>query len=242
MPASRRPAMSHKMTLMWKMSGKLVRMIDPAQLLSAYADGYFPMAQSADDPLYQWVDPELRGVIPLDQFHIPGRLARTLRRDDVDVRPDTAFRDVMLACAEPYEGRPSTWINTIILESYCHLHGLGHAHSVEVWRDGQLIGGLYGVRLGAAFFGESMFSRARDVSKIALAHLVARLKRGGFQLLDTQFLTPHLSQFGAIEIPRDDYLVLLKKAVEGRANFYELGPAGAAVSGRAVLQETTQTS
>jgi leucyl/phenylalanyl-tRNA--protein transferase len=227
---------------MTKRSTQPVRIIEPALLLSAYRQGLFPMARSAEDASFHWVDPDIRGIVPLDRFHVPARLARTIRQDAFEVTADTAFREVMAACAEAKDGRESTWINGVILESYCQLHALGHAHSIEVRRNGALVGGLYGVRIGAAFFGESMFSRMRDASKIALAHLVARLKKGRFQLLDTQFLTPHLSQFGTIEVSRDDYLEMLAKATESPAGFYELGPAGAAISGRAVLHETTQTS
>lgn len=200
------------------------------------------MAQSAQAAGLQWIDPNWRGVIPIDPAQIPARLRRTVRSTALTVKPDTAFRAVMEACAAPADGRETTWINAAILESYCQLHAAGHAHSIEVWDADTLVGGLYGVRLGAAFFGESMFSRVRDASKIALVHLLARLRRGGFQLLDAQFLTRHLQQFGAMEIPRDVYLERLSRAIAAEANFYELGPAGAAVSGRAVLQDTTQTS
>lgn len=218
------------------------RLIPPEELLTAYAYGVFPMARSARDPEVHWIDPEYRGIIPLDAFHIPQRLARTVRKDQYEIKPDTSFRQVVEACATSAKGRSSTWINAAILESYCALHGLGQAHSIEVWSAGTLVGGLYGVKLGAAFFGESMFSRQRDVSKLALVHLVARLRQGGFKLLDTQFLTPHLEQFGALEIPRARYHALLRAAIESQGQFYELGPAGAAVSGRVVLQDTTQTS
>lgn len=211
-------------------------------LLAAYAHGIFPMGRSASSPVIQWIDPDARGVIPLDPPVVPARLARTVRTNAYEVKPDTAFRAVMEACAAPAEGRESTWINQPILKAYCRLHELNHAHSIEVWRDGVLVGGLYGVKIGAAFFGESMFSRARDVSKIAMVHLLARLRRGGFKLLDAQFVTPHLRQFGAEEIPRDAYLERLGAALDASARFYELGPAGAAVSGLAVLQETTHTS
>jgi leucyl/phenylalanyl-tRNA---protein transferase len=216
--------------------------ISPGDLLSAYAAGVFPMAQSAQAKRLQWIDPDWRGVIPIDPPHVPKRLLRTVKTTTLIVRPDTAFRAVMEACAAPSDGRESTWINGTILESYCRLHATGHAHSIEVWQGRELVGGLYGVRIGAAFFGESMFSRVRDASKIALVHLMARLKRGRFQLLDAQFLTGHLTQFGAFEMPRSAYLERLEKAIESSADFYELGPAGAAVSGRTVLQETTQTS
>jgi leucyl/phenylalanyl-tRNA--protein transferase len=159
------------------------------------------------------VSPEMRGVIPLDQFHVPHRLARTVRSGVFTVTADRAFRDVMLACAAPGPGREETWINDEILHLYCALHAGGHAHSIECWQDGELVGGLYGLRLGAAFFGESMFSRARDASKVALVHLVDGLKRGGFVLLDSQFITAHLARFGAIEIPRAHYLIKLADAL-----------------------------
>jgi leucyl/phenylalanyl-tRNA---protein transferase len=216
--------------------------ISPELLLAAYANGLFPMARSAKSHSVDWVDPEWRGVIPLESLHVPSRLGRTIRTTTLTVATDMAFEDVMRACAAPVRGRPDTWINQQILEAYCRLFALGHAHSVEVRRDGELVGGLYGVKIGAAFFGESMFSRERDASKIALVHLVARLRRGGFRLLDAQFVTEHLRQFGIQEIPRADYHLRLKAAIGGEANFYELGPAGAAVSGLAALHETTQTS
>jgi leucyl/phenylalanyl-tRNA---protein transferase len=221
---------------------KLGRQIPPNLLLQAYASGVFPMARSADAPDVEWIDPDIRGVIPLWPPVFPRRIARSVRTTDLTVMPDTAFEAVMRACAAPAQGREGTWINATILDSYCRLNALGHAHSIEVWREGELVGGLYGVRIGAAFFGESMFSLVRDASKIALVHLIARLRRGGFRLLDAQFVTAHLRQFGAQEVPRDQYLDTLTDAIARSANFYELGPAGAAVSGLAVLQETTHTS
>ena len=200
------------------------------------------MARSADAASVEWIDPDWRGVIPLDTPHIPGRLARTVRATSLSVVVDTAFERVMRECAAPAPGRPSTWINQSILDAYARLHAIGHAHSIEVWHGEDLVGGLYGVSIGAAFFGESMFSRVRDASKIALVHLIARLRKGGFRLLDAQFVTPHLLQFGTEEIPRAEYLDRLRQALARPADFYELGPAGAAVSGLAVLQETTHTS
>lgn len=217
-------------------------LIEPAVLLTAYAHGVFPMARSANDKGVFWCEPDPRCVIPLEGLHIPARLARTVRSTRFAVKVDTAFRAVMLACAAAAPGRGSTWINNVILNSFCRLHDLGHAHSVEVWSEQDLVGGLYGVRLGAAFFGESMFSRARDVSKIALVHLAGRLRAGGFCLLDAQYKTAHLAQFGAVEISREAYLEKLHEAEGRSANFYELGPPGVAVSGRVVLHETTQTS
>jgi leucyl/phenylalanyl-tRNA--protein transferase len=216
--------------------------ISVAALIRAYSYGVFPMAETRDDPDIMWIDPEWRGVLPLNAFHIPKRLVRTLRTTLLEVRVDAAFDAVIAACAKPARGRPKTWINDVIERSYIELHRAGHAHSVEVYDRGELIGGLYGVSIGAAFFGESMFSVQRDASKIALAHLVARLRAGKYKLLDTQFVTEHLTQFGAIEIPRGRYQDLLRPAVDARANFYELGGAGAAVSGGTVLQLITQMS
>ena len=189
--------------------------ITPDLLLRAYASGLFPMADSADDPEIFWVEPEIRGVVPLDRFHIPKRLARTVRQQPFEIRVNTAFDEVVAACAESVENRPSTWINATISGLYSSLHQLGHAHSVEAWSDGKLVGGLYGVSLRRAFFGESMFSRATDASKICLVHLVDRLRERGFELLDTQFTTDHLKRFGAIDIPRKDYADLLAEALDG---------------------------
>ena len=187
--------------------------LTPQLLLRAYAEGLFPMAERRDDPALYWVAPEQRGIIPLDAFHVPRRLARTVRSGHFTVTTDRAFAAVMQACAAPAPGRPDTWINSEIVRLYTALHASGHAHSVECWREGQLLGGLYGVALGSAFFGESMFSRTRDASKVALVALVDALRAGGFTLLDTQFLTGHLSQFGAVEIPRAQYLELLHAAI-----------------------------
>jgi leucyl/phenylalanyl-tRNA---protein transferase len=183
-------------------------------LLRAYSIGLFPMADSADDPEIFWVEPDLRGIIPLDTFHVSKSLSKTMRKAPFDIRVDTAFAAVMDGCAEAVDNRPSTWINSTIRALYTELHGLGHAHSVEAWDDGELVGGLYGVSLGAAFFGESMFSRRTDASKICLVHLVERLRARGFRLLDTQFTTDHLKTFGAIDVPKADYLVMLQAAVE----------------------------
>jgi leucyl/phenylalanyl-tRNA--protein transferase len=194
-------------------------LITPSLLLRAYACGIFPMADSADDPTLYWVEPRLRGVLPLDQFHVPRRLARTVRSGRFDIRVDTDFEGVIAGCATPRPGRRITWINEPIRRLYGELFRLGHVHTVEAWREGRLAGGLYGVKLGAAFFGESMFSFERDASKVALVHLVARLRSGGFKLLDAQFLTVHLAQFGAVELPREDYLKLLDEAVAGAAVF-----------------------
>jgi leucyl/phenylalanyl-tRNA--protein transferase len=200
--------------------------VTPEQLLRAYQAGVFPMAERRDDPSLFWVSPEMRGILPLDAFHLPRRLARTIRSDRFSIRVDTAFTEVMRACAAPADDRKESWINDEILSLYTSLYAMGHAHSVECWQDGVLVGGLYGVSIGAAFFGESMFSRTRDASKVALAHLVARLIAGGFTLLDTQFLTEHLAQFGAVELPRTDYLALMADAIARKADFYCPAPSG----------------
>ena len=191
--------------------------LTPEILLRAYAEGLFPMAERRGDPTLYWVSPEKRGIIPLDSFHVPRRLARTVRSGRFTVTADRAFREVMLACAAPAPGREESWINSEIMRLYTALHASGHAHSIECWHQDELAGGLYGVRLGGAFFGESMFSRERDASKVALVHLVEALKRGGFTLLDTQFITSHLARFGAIEIPRQRYLALLQDALNREA-------------------------
>ena len=187
--------------------------LSPQLLLAAYAQGLFPMGERRDDPALYWVSPEFRGVLTLDGFHVPRRLARTVRSGHFTVTSNVCFAAVMEACAAPAPGREQSWINDEILRLYCALHAAGHAHSIECWQDGALVGGLYGVQLGGAFFGESMFSRARDASKVALVHLVDGLIRGGFTLLDTQFLTAHLASFGAVEIPRDEYLLELQAAM-----------------------------
>src|SRR6266446_2481189 len=209
--------------------------ITPEVLLKAYACGIFPMAESADDPALYWIEPEKRGVIPLDRFHLPGRLARTVRSDCFTVTVDRDFDGVLDGCAQSRPGRPRTWINTRIRMLYRKLYERRHCHSLEVYDGDLLVGGLYGVTLGRAFFGESMFHRARDASKVALVHLVARLKAGGFRLLDTQFVTDHLRSFGAAEIPRRRYRTLLDKAIAGEpADFLKL-PAGQPVSGADAL-------
>jgi leucyl/phenylalanyl-tRNA--protein transferase len=210
--------------------------ITPEVLLRAYACGIFPMAESADDPTLFWVEPEMRGVIPLDGFRISSRLARTVRSDAFTVTVDTAFKAVIAGCAAPAAGREDTWINKRSRELYGGLHALGHCHSVEVWQDGDLAGGLYGVNLGRAFFGESMFHRVRDASKVALVHLVARLIAGGFELLDTQYVTEHLKTFGAIEIPRRRYTSLLDKATKGPPGNFARLPADKPMPGTEVLE------
>ncbi|WP_439814448.1 leucyl/phenylalanyl-tRNA--protein transferase [Zavarzinia sp. CC-PAN008] len=213
--------------------------ITPELLLDAYARGIFPMAEHRRDDRLYWVDPERRGILPLADFHVPRSLAKVVRREPYVIRIDTAFEQVVEACAEPAKGRRTTWISHRIVRLYSALHAKGHAHSIEAWDGDTLVGGLYGVRLGAAFFGESMFSRADDASKIALVHLVARMKAGGFRLLDTQFVTRHLGQFGAIEVPRPQYLGLLHAALAEQADFFAL-PQG--LPGAAILQSITQTS
>lgn len=194
--------------------------LTPELLLEAYSRGLFPMAESRRATQLFWVDPDWRGILPLDRFHLPRRLARTVRQNRFQITVDRDFPKVMEGCAAPARGRWNTWINEEILALYYRLHRLGFAHSVEARQDGRLVGGLYGVALGGAFFGESMFSRATDASKVALVHLVARLRRGGYGLLDTQFITEHLARFGAVEVPRADYLRLLAAAVNRPAEFF----------------------
>ena len=215
--------------------------ITPEIVLRAYAEGLFPMAERHSDPDLFWVSPDQRGIFPLASFHVAKRLARTVRSDRFIVTADSAFRDVMLACAAPAEGREETWINEEILRLYGALHASGHAHSVETWLDGELVGGLYGVHLGGAFFGESMFSRATDASKVALVHLVARLKAGGFKLLDAQFLTPHLARLGAIEIPRARYLAKLNQAIAVKAYWPASSGSAGIASLAPALGDTTLT-
>jgi leucyl/phenylalanyl-tRNA--protein transferase len=213
--------------------------ITPELLLQAYRIGVFPMGERRDDPKLYWLDPRLRAVLPLDGFHLPKRLARTMRQGMFEVTADTDFTEVMRACAEPRPGHPESWINEPILALYGELFRRGHAHSIECRRDGRLVGGLYGVSVGAAFFGESMFSRERDASKVALVHLMARLIKGGFRLLDCQFMTEHLRSFGAIEMPREEFRVLLAEAVDRPAGFQrELG----AEDPCSIVQASTRTS
>ncbi|MGO7957090.1 leucyl/phenylalanyl-tRNA--protein transferase [Rhizobium leguminosarum] len=188
--------------------------ITPDILLRAYSIGLFPMAESADDPEIFWVEPELRGVLPFDHFHVSKSLAKTVRKKPFEIRFDHAFDQVIAACAEETSGRPSTWINRTIRSLYSTLFDMGHAHTVEAWENDELVGGLYGVSLGSAFFGESMFSRRTDASKICLVHLVDRLRERGFTLLDTQFTTEHLKTFGAIDVPKADYAAMLTAAME----------------------------
>jgi leucyl/phenylalanyl-tRNA---protein transferase len=196
--------------------------ITPEVLLKAYACGIFPMAESAEDPSLHWIEPDLRGIIPLDRFYVSSRLARTVRSDQFKITINRDFDGVIDGCAEPQLGRQRTWINERIRSLYRKLHERRHCHSMEVYLDGDLVGGLYGVALGRAFFGESMFHRSRDASKVALVHLVARLRAGGFTLLDTQFVTDHLRSFGAIEVPRRQYHKLLETALLGEGDFMAL--------------------
>jgi leucyl/phenylalanyl-tRNA---protein transferase len=211
--------------------------LTPEVLLSAYAAGVFPMAEDFDDPEINWIEPRRRGIIPLDAFHVPRSLRKAIRRGGFEIRVDSAFETVIRACAAPTPERPRTWLNEQLIGLYVELACRGWAHSVELWRDGSLAGGLYGLRLGAAFFGESMFSRVRDSSKIALVDLVHRLRAGGFQLLDAQFLTDHLGRFGAVEISRAAYLTRLRRALAASAAFptgsYPLAEVGAAPGGGA---------
>ena len=210
----------------------------PRELLECYGRGVFPMADAREDDRVFLIDPEKRGVIPLDDFHVSRRLARTVRRDPFDIRIDTAFSRVVLECAAPKPGRTETWINGVIEDLYAQLFEMGHAHSVECWEGEELVGGLYGVSLGAAFFGESMFSRRTDASKVALVHLVARLLSDGYRLLDAQFITDHLSTFGAQEIPRAEYHRRLARALEAQASFQR----DAVGTGAAALQVISQAS
>ena len=193
--------------------------IEPELLLRAYATGIFPMAEEADDPEVFWVRPEKRGVIPLDGFHMPKSLLKTIRQGIFDIRLDSDFDGVIEGCASGTGERARTWINGPIRQAYKELFGIGHCHTVEAWHDGQLVGGLYGVTLGRAFFGESMFTRKRDASKVCLAYLVQHLVSRGFVLLDTQFTTPHLERFGAVEVSRKKYDKLLENALDGIAQF-----------------------
>lgn len=208
--------------------------LTPELLLHGYSIGIFPMAEHRDDPEIFWVDPRRRGVFPLDGFHISRSLARAMRRTRFTITTNTAFNDVVTGCAD----RADTWINAEIFSLYAQLHALGHAHALEVWEDDMLVGGVYGVTLGRAFFGESMFSRRDNASKIALACLVDRLNRGGFTLFDTQFLTPHLASLGAQEITRAAYHARLELALMKTAGF----TAPAAASPQEVVQRMTQMS
>ena len=202
--------------------------ITPQVLLKAYSCGIFPMAESADDPALYWIEPQHRGILPLGDVHVPRRLAKTVRAGRLNVTIDADFDGVIEGCAAGRPGRRSTWINSRIRSLYRDLFDLGHCHTVEVWTEGRLAGGLYGVALGGAFFGESMFSYVRDASKVALVYLAARLVHGGFTLLDTQFVTDHLRQFGTIEIDRDEFHSRLEAALKVKAEFLRLAPDASA--------------
>lgn len=218
--------------------------LTPELLLKAYAAGVFPMAQSRNDRHVFWVDPKIRGVLPLDRFHVPRSLMKLLRKNPFEIRVNTAFDQVIAQCAEAWKNRRDTWINSEIVKAYTQLHRMGFVHSIEVWLNGKLVGGLYGVALGGAFFGESMFSRATDASKVALVYLVEQLKAGGFKLLDTQFVTDHLRRFGVIEIPARRYLEMLEDALTAKARFYFDRASGEVAAGLEALfrQSKTQTS
>jgi leucyl/phenylalanyl-tRNA--protein transferase len=209
--------------------------ITPEILLRAYSIGLFPMAESADDPSLFWVDPEERGIFPLDAFIVSRSLAKTVRSNPFEIRVDSDYDAVIDGCASTAPGRDGTWINSRIRELYRTLFERGQVHTVEAWSEGRLVGGLYGVSIGAAFFGESMFHRERDASKVALVHLVARLRKGGFRLLDTQFVTSHLTSLGAIAVPKEAYHLLLADAVPRRANFWAW-PKGTTVTGAQALE------
>ena len=215
--------------------------ITPEVLLKAYACGIFPMAESAEDPALYWIEPELRGIIPLKGFHVPARLARTVRTTPYTVWVDRDFEAVIDACAEPKRDRDRTWINARIRKIYRSLFERGHCHTVEVYDGDTLVGGLYGVSLGRAFFGESMFHRARDASKIALVHLVARLRAGGYRLLDTQYVTEHLKTFGAVEVPKRRYHRMLEEAIVGDADYAAL-TVERPVSGEEALERLQENS
>lgn len=209
--------------------------ITPEVLLKAYACGIFPMAEGADDPALYWIEPERRGIIPFERFHVPDRLARTVRSDRFTVLIDRDFDGIIAGCAAPTAGRSRTWINGRIHTLYRKLYERGDCHTVEVYEGDQLVGGLYGVSLGRAFFGESMFHRQRDASKVALVHLVARLKAGHYRLLDTQFVTDHLRTFGAIEVSRPAYHKLLDAALVGEGHFAAL-PVDRPIAGSVALE------
>lgn len=214
--------------------------VTPELLLNAYANGIFPMADSRDDVELFWVDPTERGILPFKEFHVPRSLKKLVRQEKFDVKINTAFRDVVRACAATSKGRDGTWISQTIEDLYCTLHDYGHTHSVECWKDNKLVGGLYGVSLAGGFFGESMFHTETDASKVALVHLVARLNVGGFTLLDTQFGTEHLAQFGVTEVSRQQYHQLLDNALDKTdADFLKMRQG---LSGSTILQSITQTS
>lgn len=223
--------------------------LTPELLLCAYASGVFPMANDRHDPTIHWIEPRWRGMLPLDGFHEPRSLRKIIRQKRFEIRTDTAFDQIIVACASSRPERPRTWLNDTLIGLYCELHRMGYAHSVESWVEGRLVGGLYGVSIGAAFFGESMFSNQRDASKVALVALVERLRDGGYVLLDTQFVTDHLRRFGAIEVSRDMYQRLLRRAIDTEGRFYSDGrgtmtipPWSSWVDSIGSSQSTTQTS
>ena len=220
--------------------GDAVMEITPQVLLKAYACGLFPMAESADDPGLFWLEPEQRGILPLDEFHLPRRLKRTIRNDVFEIRVNSSFAGVIDGCSAPVPGREKTWINGQIRRLYTELFRIGHCHTVEAWQDGELVGGLYGVSLSGAFFGESMFAFRTDASKVCLAHLVARLIAGGYQLLDTQFATEHLMKFGTLEIPQADYNDRLSNALAVKGDFMALGERASGAEVLAVLEKTSE--
>ena len=216
----------------------IVMEITPQVLLKAYACGLFPMAESADDPGLFWLEPEQRGILPFDAFHLPRRLRRTIRNDIFEIRVSTDFQRVIDGCAEPMPGRQKTWINREIRRLYGELFDMGYCHTVEAWQEGELVGGLYGVSLNGAFFGESMFTFKTDASKVCLAHLVARLVVGGYSLLDTQFVTDHLSKFGTLEVSQSDYNDRLSEALKLETDFYALPSHTSGLEVLAVLDDT----
>jgi leucyl/phenylalanyl-tRNA---protein transferase len=215
--------------------------ITPEVLLKAYACGIFPMAEAADDPALYWIEPERRGILPLDRLHVPARLARTIRQGVFDVRVDTAFEAVIDGCGAVRPDRQTTWINDKIRALCGQLFKMGYCHTVETWREGRLVGGLYGVSLGGAFFGESMFSTERDASKVALTYLAARLIHGGYTLLDCQFVTDHLRQFGTVEINRAEFHEHLERALARPGQFHRLSPSATGAEVLAVIA-AAQTS
>lgn len=214
--------------------------ITPQVLLKAYSCGIFPMAESADDPALYWIEPQHRGILPLNGVHFSRRLLRTVRTTPLVVKIDTSYDAIIDGCSAARPGRTSTWINKRIRNLYRELFERGACHTVEVWNGPELVGGLYGVALKGAFFGESMFSYERDASKIALVHLVARLMAGGFVLLDTQFTTDHLRQFGTVELERDDFQIELEKALQVSGDFSALGAAVSGQDAVAIIARATQ--
>lgn len=218
----------------------IVLEITPQVVLKAYACGLFPMAESADDPGLFWLEPEQRGILPLDSFYLPKRLRRTIRQDMFDVRVSSDFQGVIDGCSHPMPGREKTWINKEIRRLYGELFEMGHCHTVEAWQEGDLVGGLYGVSLNGVFFGESMFTFRTDASKVCLAHLVARLIKGGYSLLDTQFVTDHLSKFGTLEIPQEDYNARLSEALQHETDFFALSPNAGGQDVLSVLDDATR--